>query len=68
MKEFVERNSIHYEIKGFHINFGLLISNRVEKVVREQVKLGISIGKLAKEESGRPICSICGGHKKIFDE
>ncbi len=78
MKEYMEKNSVNCELKAFHINFCLPISEKVQKVVEEQAKLaevkmetvyvkdlGIDLEEIRKKSS-RPICSICGVIKRYL--
>lgn len=78
LKRIVEEKSLKAELKGFHINFGLPTSKKVEDVVKEQAnllgielliirlkELGISMENLA-ERSRRPICSVCGLIKRYL--
>lgn len=78
LKKFIEQTEIKAELVGFHINFCLQISEKVEKIVKEQTKianipllviktkdLGIDLNK-ARKSSWRPICSICGILKRYL--
>ncbi len=78
LKKFIEEKSLDIELKGFHINLSLSISEKVEDAVRKQAKLigidllvikvkelGISMEEIAKK-SRRPICSICGVIKRYL--
>lgn len=78
MKQFIEEKGIECELKAFHINFCLPISEKVQEVIEQQVKLanvkletvcvkdlGIDIVKIAKKIN-RPVCSICGVIKRYL--
>ena len=77
IKHFVETQGISCELIGFHINFDLPISNRVEEVVRQQCEIldiplhvvhvkefSIDMEKVASLR--RPICSSCGVIKRYI--
>lgn len=79
LKKYIEEKDLDARLKGFHINFGLPISDRVQQIVEKQAKLagveliainakkdlGIDIGE-AMKRSARPICSICGVLKRYL--
>jgi len=78
VKEYIEKNNVSCELKAFHINFCLPISERVQKAVEKQAKLagieletvyikdlGVSLEEITKKSS-RPICSICGVIKRYL--
>ena len=78
LKTYIEHNNVDCELKGFHINFDLPISEKVVKTVEKQVKmagvelivvstkdLGISLAEAVKK-TRRPICSICGVLKRYI--
>lgn len=78
LKEYIEAKDVDAQLFGFHINFGIPISDEVQKVVEEQAKLcdvplkvvnvrdmGISLER-AMKRSGRPLCSVCGVLKRYL--
>jgi tRNA(Ile)-lysidine synthase TilS/MesJ len=78
LKKYITENKIEATLKGFHINFCLPISEKVQKVIEKQAKmaevpletlyikdLGISLDEVRKK-TNRPICSICGTLKRYL--
>jgi len=78
LKKYITENKIEATLKGFHINFCLPISEKVQKVIEKQTKiaevplevlyikdLGISLDEVRKK-TRRPICSICGTLKRYL--
>lgn len=78
LKKYIEENSVDCELKGFHINFGSPISNRVQEVVEKQAEMaetklivfplknvGISLADVRKKTK-RPLCSVCGVLKRYL--
>ena len=78
LKRYVDEKSIDCEIKGFHINFGLPMSHKVEDIVRKQANMaGVELLVFKAGDNGisltdalrntiRPICSVCGVVKRYL--
>lgn len=78
LKKYIEENNVDCELKGFHINFGFPISNKVQEAVEKQTEMaevelivfplkniGISLADVRKKTK-RPLCSVCGVLKRYL--
>ncbi len=78
LKEFIERRKLACELKAFHVNLCLAVSERIQKLVEKQSRtagveletaylneLGIELESIAKK-TARPICSVCGVVKRYL--
>ena len=77
IKKYVHLNNINADVVGFHLNFGLPHSDKVQEVVEKQAKkmecklevvnvkdYGIDMQKLDTRK--RPMCSYCGTIKRYL--
>jgi len=78
LKEFIERRKLACELKAFHVNLCLAVSERIQKLVEKQSRtagveletvylkdMGIELESIAKK-TARPICSVCGVVKRYL--